>query len=304
MVVVAVVGIIGLAPTLAALEAGKDVALANKETLVAAGDLVMEAVERAGAKLLPVDSEHSAIHRTLRGGTTKDVARLVLTASGGPFRTWSLEAIATATRDDALKHPTWHMGAKITIDSATMMNKGLEVIEAHHFFGLPEEQIDVVIHPQSLIHAMVEFTDGAVAAQLSANDMRIPIAYALAWPGSQPNVSPTLDFTKIPALTFEAPDSKRFPALDLARAALRAGGEMPAVLSAANEVAVAAFLDGRCSFPAVAATVAETLDVWSARNRPLAHIDQAFAADDEARTLAADTIMKYGAPVHGSEIRC
>ncbi len=304
LVVVAVVGAIGLAPTLAALGAGKNVALANKETLVVAGDLVMDAARRAGVLLLPVDSEHSAIHRALRGGTTEGVARLILTASGGPFRTWSLEAIKTATRDDALKHPTWQMGAKITIDSATMMNKGLEIIEAHHFFGVPERQIDVVIHPQSLIHAMVESVDGAVTAQLSANDMRLPIAYALAWPERLVEVSPPLDFTSLPALTFEAPDRDRFPALDLARAALRAGGEMPAVLSAANEVAVTAFLDGRCSFPAVATTVAETLDAWSARNRPLVDIDQALAADGEARLMAADTIMKYGAPVHGSEIRC
>lgn len=304
LVVVAVVGAIGLAPTLAAVGAGKNVALANKETLVVAGDLVMDAARRAGVHLLPVDSEHSAIHRALRGGTTEGVARLILTASGGPFRTWSLEAIKTATRDDALKHPTWQMGAKITIDSATMMNKGLEIIEAHHFFGVPERQIDVVIHPQSLIHAMVESADGAVTAQLSANDMRLPIAYALAWPERLVEVSPPLDFTSLPALTFEAPDRDRFPALDLARAALRAGGEMPAVLSAANEVAVTAFLDGRCPFPAVTTTVAETLDAWSARNRPLVDIDQALAADGEARLMAADTIMKYGAPVHGSEIRC
>jgi len=304
LVVVAVVGAIGLAPTLAALGAGRNVALANKETLVVAGDLVMDAARRAGVHLLPVDSEHSAIHRAMRGGPTEGVARLILTASGGPFWTWSLEAIKTATRDDALKHPTWRMGAKITIDSATMMNKGLEVIEAHHFFRVPEHKIDVVIHPQSLIHAMVEWTDGALTAQLSANDMRLPIAHALAWPEPLVEISPPLDLTALPALTFEAPDLERFPALGLARAALRAGGEMPAVLSAANEVAVAAFLDGRCPFPAVAATVSETLDAWSARNRPLVNFDQALAADAEARMLAADTIMKYGEPVHGSEIRC
>ena len=304
LVVVGVVGAIGLAPTLAAIGAGKNVALANKETLVVAGELVMDAARRAGVHLLPVDSEHSAIHRALRGGSTEGVARLILTASGGPFRTWSLEAIQTATRDDALKHPTWKMGAKITVDSATLMNKGLEIIEAHHFFGVPESRIEVVIHPQSLVHAMLESADGAVTAQLSANDMRLPIAHALAWPEQLVDVSPPLDLTTLPALTFEAPDRDRFPALDLARAALRAGGEMPAVLSAANEVAVAAFLDGRCSFPAVAATVSETLDAWSARNRSLSDIDQALAADAEARMLAADTIMKYPAPVRGSEIRC
>ncbi len=304
LVVVAVVGAIGLAPTLAALGAGKNVALANKETLVMAGDLVMEAARRSGVHLLPVDSEHSAIHRILRGGTAENVARLILTASGGPFRTWSRDAIKTASREDALKHPTWRMGSKITIDCATMMNKGLEIIEAHHFFGVPEQKIDVVIHPQSLIHALVESADGAVTAQLSANDMRFPIAHALAWPEHLVDLSPPLDFTALPGLTFEAPDRDRFPALDLARAALRAGGEMPAVLSAANEVAVAAFLDGRCSFPAVTATVAETLDAWGARNRPLTEIDQARAADGEARRLAAATIMKYGASVRGSEIRC
>ncbi len=304
LVVVAVVGAIGLGPTLAALNAGKNVALANKETLVVAGDLVMDAARRAGVHLLPVDSEHSAIHRALQGGSAEGVARLILTASGGPFRTWSLEAIQAATIEDALKHPTWRMGAKITIDSATMMNKGLEIIEAHHFFGVPESRIEVVIHPQSLVHAMVESADGAITALLSANDMRLPIAHALAWPEHLVGVSPPLDLTALPALTFEAPDRDRFPALDLARDALRAGGEMPAVLSAANEVAVSAFLDGRCSFPAVAATVSETLDAWSARSRPLANSDQVLAADAEARMLAADTIMKYPAPVRGSEIRC
>ena len=304
MVVVAVVGALGLGPTLAAIGAGKDIALANKETLVVAGDLIMDAVGTAGVHLLPVDSEHSAIHRILRGAAADNVSRLLLTASGGPFRTWSLEAMGAATVDDALDHPTWRMGAKITIDSATMMNKGFEIIEAHHLFDVPEKKIEVVIHPQSLVHAMVESVDHSISAELSTNDMRLPIAYALAWPERLADPVPPLDFTRMPALTFEEPDRSRFPALDLARAALRAGGEMPAVLNAANEVAVAAFLDGRCSFPTVAATVASTLDNWAARNRPLLDFEQALATDDEARRLAAANIMKYGAPVPGSEIRC
>ncbi len=304
MVVVAVVGAAGVAPTMAAIESGKDVALANKETLVVAGELVMAAVERFGTRLLPVDSEHSALHRMLQLIPVENVKRLILTASGGPFRTWSLAAMAEATVDDALAHPTWQMGAKITVDCATMMNKGFEIIAAHHLFGVPTERIDVVVHPQSLIHAMVESADGSIEAQLAANDMRLSIAYALAWPDLLADPAPAFDITKIPALTFEAPDHERFPALDLARAALRDGGEMPAVLNAANEVAVAAFLSGRCPFPAVSAVVADTLDSWAGRNRPVTSLDQVFAADSEARALAAATIRKYSVAVHGSEIRC
>ncbi len=304
MVVVAVVGAAGVAPTMAAIGSGRDVALANKETLVVAGELVMAAVERFGTRLLPVDSEHSAMHRVLQRTPAENVTRLILTASGGPFRTWSHREMEKATVDDALAHPTWRMGAKISIDSATMMNKGFEIIEAHHLFGMPAERIDVVVHPQSLIHAMVESADGSIAAQMSANDMRLAIAYALAWPDLLADPAPSFDITRIPALTFEKPDHERFPALGLAGAALREGGEMPAVLNAANEVAVAAFLSGRCPFPAVSAVVADTLEAWTGRNRPLTGLDQAFAADGEARALAADTIMKYGTPVHGSEIRC
>ncbi len=304
MVVVAVVGAVGLGPTLAAVRAGKDVALANKETLVVAGDLIMDAVAAAGVNLIPVDSEHSAVHRILRGGSSESISRLILTASGGPFRTWSLEAMEAATVSDALDHPTWRMGQKISIDSATMMNKGLEIIEAHHLFAVPEDRIEVVIHPQSLIHAMVESVDHSVTAELSSNDMRLPIASAMAWPERLPGPVASLDFAAMSALTFEEPDDSRFPALELARAALRAGGEMPAVLNAANEVAVAAFLDERCSFPAVATAVAATLDSWAARNRPLGDIEQALAADGEARKLATMHMMKYGAPVSGSEIRC
>ena len=304
MIVVALVGAAGLVPTMAAIRAGKDVALANKETLVVAGNLVMDAVRTTGIHLLPVDSEHSAIHQALRGSAGDGSLRLILTASGGPFRTWSHKAVVAATVDDALDHPTWRMGPKITIDSATMMNKGFEIIEAHHLFGVPEENIDVVIHPQSLIHAMVESVDGSIMAHMSSTDMRLPIAYALAWPERLTDPVPSLDFTKLPALTFEAPDPERFPALELARAALRDGGEMPAVLNAANEVAVSAFLEHRCPFPAVVATVASTLENWAARNRPLVTIEQALAADGEARCMAAENIMKYGVPVPGSEKRC
>jgi len=304
VVVVAVVGAIGLLPTLAAIRAGKDIALANKETLVVAGNLVMDAVRAAGVRLLPVDSEHSAIHQALGGFEADGCRRLILTASGGPFRTWSREAMDAATVDDALKHPTWRMGAKISVDSATMMNKGLEIIEAHHLFAVPERQIDVVIHPQSLVHAMVELIDGSTVALLSTTDMRLSIAYALAWPDRLTDPAPPLDITTLPALTFEAPDLDRFPALELARAALRAGGEMPAVLNAANEVAVASFLAGRCLYPSVAATVAATLDRWVPRNRPLESIEQALAADRSARRLAAENFMKYDAPLSGSELRC
>jgi 1-deoxy-D-xylulose-5-phosphate reductoisomerase len=304
MVVMAVVGAAGVAPTMAAIGSGKDVALANKETLVVAGDLIMAAVEKSGTRLLPVDSELGALHRLLQRTPAEHVSRLILTASGGPFRLWPHAAMEEATVDEALAHPTWRMGAKISIDSATMMNKGFEIIGAHHFFGIPADRIDVVVHPQSLIHAMVELADGSIETQMSANDMRLAIAHALAWPVLLSDPAPSLDLTAIPPLTFEEPDRRRFPALDLARDALREGGEMPAVLNAANEVAVAAFLNGRCLFPAVTSVVADTLEAWAGRNRPLTGLDQIFAADGEARALAADTIMKYDASVRGSEIRC
>jgi 1-deoxy-D-xylulose-5-phosphate reductoisomerase len=293
MVVAALVGSIGLAPTVAAVRAGKDIALANKETLVMAGSFVMEEVRRAGVELLPIDSEHNAIHQALRVGPDGSAIKLVLTASGGPFRSWSAEQMARATTNDALNHPTWRMGPKITVDSATMMNKGLEIIEAHHLFGFPEERIDVVIHPQSLIHSLVEYIDGTTIAQLAANDMRHPILYALSWPDRMANQLPRLNLVDAPALTFEAPDEVRFPALGLARSALRAGGEMPAVLNAANEEAVAAFLEGRCAFPGVAATVAETLEGWDDCGRPLEDFEQALAADRAARDLAQKKMRKY-----------
>lgn len=301
LVVAALVGSIGLAPTVAAIRAGKDVALANKETLVVAGALVMAEVARAGIHLLPVDSEHNAIHQALRVGPPGSVRRLLLTASGGPFRTWPAERIRAATVADALAHPTWRMGPKITVDSATLVNKGLEVIEAHHLFAMPAAQIDVLVHPQSLVHSLVEYVDGTLIAQLSVNDMRFPILYALGWPERLTSPLLSLDLVSAGTLTFEAPDPERFPALDLARAALEDGGEMPAVLNAANEVAVASFLAGRCSFPDISATIARTMERWAARNRPLADLEQAFAADHAARHLATELLRKCDPASRGSE---
>lgn len=300
-VVVSLVGALGLAPTLAAIQAGKDVALANKETLVAAGELVMDAVRKAGIKLLPVDSEHCAIHQILHSHPAGDVARIVLTASGGPFRSWSPADIANASIEDALAHPTWRMGPKITIDSATMMNKGLEIIEAQHLFGLAEEHIDVIIHPQSVVHSGVEFVDGTLIAQLSVNDMRHPILYALTWPDRLPNRLPRLDLADSPPLAFDPPDDDRFPALELARSAARSGGQMPAVLNAANEVAVQAFLEGRCRLPSITAAVEDTLTEWAPRNRALETLEHALAVDHEARELAFRNIRKYGVTAVGSE---
>ena len=304
MVVVAVVGALGLTPTVAAIRAGKDIALANKESLVAAGELVMAEARAAGINLLPVDSEHCAIHQLLNAGPGTDVARIVLTASGGPFRSWTSSDIADASIEDALAHPSWRMGPKITVDSATMMNKGLEIIEAEHLSGLAEEQIDVIVHPQSLVHSMVEFVDGNLIAQLSANDMRHPILYALSWPDRLPNRLPGLDLASSPPLAFEAPDSERFPALELARSAARSGGEMPTVLNAANEVAVQAFLEGRCRLPSITSTVEDTLTRWAPRNRALESIEHALSVDCESRELAAHKIRKYGGAAVGSEYRC
>jgi 1-deoxy-D-xylulose-5-phosphate reductoisomerase len=304
LVVSALVGSIGLAPSVAAIRAAKDVALANKETLVAAGEIVIAEAEKTGANLIPIDSEHAALHQILGEESPEIVARLVLTASGGPFRTWSPERIAAATVSDALAHPTWKMGPKITVDSATMMNKGLEIIEAHHLFATPENRIEVVVHPESLVHSIVEYVDGTMIAQMAPNDMRLPILHALSWPERLPNSLPTLDLANAPPLTFEPPDEGRFPALGLARAALVAGGEMPAVLNAANEVAVAAFLDGRCPLPAITNTVSATLDRWSERNHPLGSIEQALAADREARDIAQQELRKYLEVEIGSENQC
>ena len=259
LVVAAIVGCAGLRPVMAAVEAGRTVALANKEALVTAGALMTDAAASRGATLLPVDSEHNAIFQCLAGSRKEDVSRIILTASGGPFRTASAEFIRTASPAQAVAHPNWSMGAKISVDSATLMNKGLELIEAHYLFGLPSERIDILIHPQSVIHSMVEFVDGSVLAQLGSPDMRIPIAYALAWPERLETPAQRLDLASVGKLDFEAPDAGRFPALRLAREALEQGGAAPIVLNAANEVAVASFLDGAIRFTDIATIVEEAL---------------------------------------------
>jgi 1-deoxy-D-xylulose-5-phosphate reductoisomerase len=284
MVVSAIVGAAGLIPTIAAIEAGKDIALANKETLVTAGPLVMDLVSRRGVKLYPVDSEHSAIFQALEGHRKSDVRRLILTASGGPFRNRSLSELATVTPADALAHPNWRMGRKISIDSATMMNKGLEVIEACWLFALPADRIDVHIHPQSIVHSMVEYIDGSVIAQLGIPDMKTPIAYALSYPELLPLDMPSLDLCALGALTFAPPDMQLFPCLALAYRALGAGGTAPAVLNAANEVAVESFLNGRISFLAIAKILREVLDEH--QPSPLEHIDEVLRADRWGRVAA------------------
>ena len=260
LVIAAIVGCAGLSPVMAAVEAGRTVALANKEALVTAGALMTKAAAANGATLLPVDSEHNAIFQCIACSRNEDVSKIILTASGGPFRTATAEAIAAATPAQAVAHPNWSMGAKISVDSATLMNKGLELIEAHYLFGLASERIDIVIHPQSVIHSLVEFVDGSVLAQLGSPDMRIPIAYALAWPERIPTPAQRLDLLAVARLDFEAPDLERFPALRLARGALEAGGAAPIVLNAANEAAVAAFLGGDIAFPHIAGIVAKALE--------------------------------------------
>ena len=260
LVIAAIVGCAGLTPVMAAVEAGRTVALANKEALVTAGELMTSAAALHDATLLPIDSEHNAIFQCLAGSRGEDISRIIQTASGGPFRTSSAEAIAAATPAQAVAHPNWSMGAKISVDSATLMNKGLELIEAHYLFGLPSERIDILIHPQSVIHSMVEFIDGSVLAQLGSPDMRIPIAYALAWPNRLSTPAQKLDLAKIARLDFEQPDVERFPALRLAREALERGGSAPIVLNAANEVAVASFLAGGIRFTDITALVEEALN--------------------------------------------
>jgi len=284
LVVSAMVGAVGLEPTLAAIEAGLPVALANKETLVAAGSLVMAAAKAQGVPIIPVDSEHSAIFQALNGERREDVRRLWLTASGGPFRAWDLESLRQATAAQALKHPNWSMGPKITIDSATMMNKALEVIEASVLFGLPVDRVGVYIHPQSIIHSLVEFVDGSMIAQLGMPDMRLPIAYALTYPRRLPLNSPPLDLCQVGRLTFETPDTERFPGLALGYAAAKTGGTMPAVLNAANEMAVAAFLQGRLGFMDIPKTVAATMD--SHQSQPLESLEQVLAVNRWARDFA------------------
>ena len=282
-VLAAVVGIAGLGAVLAALETSERVLLTNKEALVTAGDLVMGKARVLQKPILPVDSEHSAIFQCLEGAKGNQARRLILTASGGPFRTWDREAIQNATLQDALGHPTWRMGKKITVDCATMMNKGLEVIEAHHLFSMPEAAIDVVVHPQSVIHSMVEFFDGAVLAQMGAPDMRGPIGYALGYPARLPYGATPLDFART-QITFEAPDESRFPCLKLARQALRAGGSAPVVLNGANEVAVGAFLDGAIPFGRIAVLVDAALQEVPMRG--INSLDGVRAVDLEARACA------------------
>jgi len=293
LVVSAMVGAAGLEPTLAAIEAGISVALANKETLVAAGSLVMAAARKKGVALLPVDSEHSALMQAMEGQRREDVKKLWLTASGGPFRSWPGDKLARVTPAQALRHPNWNMGAKITIDSATMMNKALEVIEASVLFGLPVERIGVYIHPQSIIHSLVEFVDGSVLAQLGVPDMRLPIAYALTYPRRLPLSGPSLDLSQIAQLTFEEPDLERFPSLRLGYEAARAGGTMPAVLNAANEVAVAAFLEERLSYQGIPRVVAATMGAHTPE--PLQSLEQVLKVNRWARECAQDLIARKGA---------
>jgi 1-deoxy-D-xylulose-5-phosphate reductoisomerase len=291
-VMAAISGSVGLKPTLAAVERGATVALANKECLVCAGGLFMRRAATTGATVLPVDSEHNAVFQALGAGNRADVKRAILTASGGPFRTWSKEAIKAATPEQALRHPNWVMGPKVTIDSATLMNKGLEIIEAHHLFSLKSEEIDVLVHPQSVVHGLVEFRDGSVVAQLGSPDMRIPIAHCLAWPRRIDGPAARLDLAALRELTFEAPDLDRFPALAVARHAMEAGGAAPTVLNAADEVAVSEFIAGRISFPAITALVEATLDMAAGRGllgEP-AGIDAALAVDHIARSLARDLL--------------
>lgn len=284
----AVVGIAGLGATLAAIESGHDVALANKESLVTGGHLVTEAVKRHGVKLLPVDSEHSAIFQCLQARADNPVRRLHLTASGGALRDWPKEKMAAATVRDVLAHPTWRMGGKITVDCATMVNKGLEVIEARWLFDMPPERINVVVHPQSVIHSMIEFEDGAVLAQLGRPDMRGPIGYAMGYPERLPYGAEPLDFAALSKLTFAAPDMERFPGLALARAALEEGGSAPVILNGANEAAVAAFLEERIPFGRIAEIIAETMNACP--RFAIDEIGDVHAADAQARAVAAEII--------------
>jgi 1-deoxy-D-xylulose-5-phosphate reductoisomerase len=291
-VMAAVSGAAGLKPALAAVDRGATVALANKECLVCAGDFFMDRAAKAGACILPSDSEHNALFQALASGNRDELVRVIITASGGPFRTWTAADIEEATLAQALKHPNWSMGQKITIDSASMMNKGLEVIEAAYLFSLKPEEIDVLVHPQSIIHGMVEFSDRSVVAQLGAPDMRIPIAHCLGWPDRIKGPSARLDLAKIGQLTFEAPDFQRFPGLRLAYEALRTGQGATTVFNAANEVAVAAFIAGKIRFGAIARLVEATIDSWirSSNLAPLRSADEAIAVDHNARNVAASLL--------------
>ncbi|HEY6555600.1 MAG TPA: 1-deoxy-D-xylulose-5-phosphate reductoisomerase [Vicinamibacteria bacterium] len=297
-VVASAVGAVGLVPTFRALEAGKDVALANKETLVMAGALMMAESAARGGRVLPIDSEHCALHQCLDGRGPEEVRRLVLTASGGPFRHRAKDTFDAITREEALNHPTWSMGRKITIDSATLMNKGLEVIEAHWLFGVDEARIEVLIHPQSIVHSMVEFVDGTVLAQLGVTDMRLPIQYALSHPERWPAAIPGMDFTRGMHLDFEAPDHERFPCLGLAYRALRAGGSWPAVLNAANEEAVAAFLDEQIPFNAIPEAIAQVMEAHLPA--PLRDLKDVLEADGSARARATEALRSRGVAARDS----
>lgn len=291
----AIVGAAGLAPTFAAARQGGRVALANKECLVSAGDVFLGEINRAGAQLIPVDSEHSAAFQALAGSDRTALERIVLTASGGPFRTWDLDRLSRAAPDEALRHPNWSMGRKITIDSATMMNKGLEIIEAFHLFSVTPEQLEIVVHPQSVVHCLVVYSDGSVLAQLAPPDMRAPISYALSWPHRMATPVERLDLVKLATLTFEAPDEVRFPALRVAREALTRGDGAPCVLNAANEVAVAAFLDKQIGFLDIAKGVAATIEAADSRGMitPLRSLEDVLAVDGESRKLAQSLLQPH-----------
>ncbi len=291
VVVGGLVGALGLRSAHAAVSAGKRLAMANKEPLVMAGDLILQAARKSGAEIIPVDSEHSAIHQAMRCGRREEVARLVLTASGGPFRERDLSTFDSITVEDALAHPTWKMGPKITVDSATMMNKGLEIIEAHFLFGLPADRIDVVLHPQSIIHSFVEFVDGSLVAQLARNDMKFPILYALTFPDRVPNPFGRLDLLGSKKLEFFGVEPKRYPAVGVARAALARGGGMPAVINAANEVAVEAFLRGKISFPDIVSVVSETGSAVGSVSAP-STLEEAEGIDQMARRRAQDSVHR------------
>ena len=289
-VMASIVGAAGLKPTLTAVRRGATVGLANKECLVSAGDVFVREVNSNGATLLPVDSEHSAIFQVFDFDNADRVQRIILTASGGPFREFSLKEMADVTPEQAVDHPNWDMGAKISVDSATMMNKGLELIEAFHFFPVPEDRIEILVHPQSVIHSMVDYVDGSVLAQLGTPDMRTPIAYALAWPKRMAAPSPRLNLEEIATLTFEAPDTERFPALRLARQALKAGGSTPTVLNAANEVAVHHFLERRIGFLDISRVVEETLG--TVPGGKLSNLDDVANADTEGRRVAEEIVAR------------
>ena len=290
IVVAAIVGCAGLAPTMAAIEQGRTVALANKEALVSAGDVMTDAVARCGTTLLPVDSEHNAIFQCLQGNRSEDVRSITLTASGGPLREWSAERLKSATPEEAVAHPNWDMGAKISVDSATMMNKGLEYIEAYHLFGIATDALKIVVHPQSVIHSMVEYRDGSTLAQLGPSDMRVPIASCLAYPARMDTPMQPLDLPALGNLTFFAPDEDRFPATRLAREAIHEGGSAPAVLNAANEVAVQAFLDGKTAFTDIAVLCEKMLG----RTTPveLNSLEDVIAADADARRRASEMLER------------